>query len=74
MDERGAAGEREGVDGFVIDQRESEWESGVARLRRRRQPLADTADIVLQLLVGNCLVLLADFGRGLLAELDILLL
>src|SRR5207244_11866851 len=34
VDERGAAGEREGVDGFVIDQRESEWESGVARLRR----------------------------------------
>ena len=48
VDKGRAAGQREGVYGFVVDQREGELKSGIAHVRCGGQPLADLADIVLQ--------------------------
>ena len=64
-----AAGQRERVHRRLVDDRERPRQ--VRPVRRLRQPVADTADVPLQLGVFIEPHLLADFGVSLLPELDL---
>jgi hypothetical protein len=75
MHEHRPPGKREGVDLLEVHRREGILVHGVLEFCRGRydQPVAEHREIFRHLLVLDDWVLLADFGNGLAADLDVLL-